>query len=365
MDQEKAVIGFLGSGGIARAHAFALNALPFYYEGCPEIELEAVCSLRPESRKTFAHRFGFRSHLSINEFIANEEINTVFILGPNSVHFEHLGSAMGMASVKRIYVEKPVCSTHEEASLISQLINKHPEKKIQVGFQYLFSATVREALNLWRSGKLGNPVHFDIKYYHGDYLKKDYRAARKTRLTPSPDGGAMADLGSHAISMLIAFLGNKLKITGALQAGHFEDVPVGSDLFSLINLYDTVSGAAGTLSASRVSSGTGDLISFEIYAEKGALRYTTSASDHFEYFLEDTGVWIRQPVASNYKPATTFPSAHVPAGWLRSMIHAHYAFLTGNDTKSFIPGIDHGLDVQNILNLTAEHLREFREHIIV
>jgi predicted dehydrogenase len=364
MDQGKAVIGFFGSGGIARAHAFALNSLPYYYDDCPEIELEAVCSQRPESRKAFAKRFGFRSHLSVSEFITNTKVNTVFILGPNNVHFEHLGFALGMPSVKRVYVEKPLCSTSEETSLISQLAAEHPGIKIQVGFQYLFSAPVREALIFWKSGVLGTPIHFEFKYYHGDYLKGEYRAGRKTRLTPSPDGGAMADLGSHAISILIAFLGNKLKITGALQAGHFEDVPEDSDLFSLINLYDTVSGAAGTLSASRISSGTGDLISFEIYAEKGALRYTTGASDNFEYFLENSGVWIRQPVASNYKPSTTFPSVHVPAGWLRSMIHAHYSFLSGNDTKSFIPDIDHGLDVQNILNLTADHLRDFRGKVI-
>ena len=35
----------------------------------------------------------------------------------------------------------------------------------------------------------------------------------------------MADLGSHAMSMLVAFLGSDLKITGAVQAGYFDDVP--------------------------------------------------------------------------------------------------------------------------------------------
>ena len=47
---------------------------------------------------------------------------------------------------------------------------------------------------------LGNPLHFEVKYYHSDYLKQDYRDKRASRLTPAPDGGAMADLGSHAVS---------------------------------------------------------------------------------------------------------------------------------------------------------------------
>ena len=99
---------------------------------------------------------------------------------------------------------------------------KYPGIKIQVGFQYLFSASVREALAFWKSGKLGKPIHFDVKYYHSDYLKQEYRDKRASRLTPAPDGGAMADLGSHAISLLIAFIGDDLHITSAIQAGSFE-----------------------------------------------------------------------------------------------------------------------------------------------
>lgn len=69
-------------------------------------------------------------------------------------------------------------------------------------FQYLFMSSVREAMTLWNSGKLGKPLHFNLKYYHGDYLRKEYRDKRSSRLTLAPDGGAMVDLGSHAISLI-------------------------------------------------------------------------------------------------------------------------------------------------------------------
>jgi len=363
MEKETVVIGFAGAGGIARSHAFALNALTSYYDNAPVMIMDAVCSEHGTTRKAFAGRFGFRRDLTPEEFFADGTINTVFILGPNRVHFSHLNAALGMPSVKRIYIEKPLFSTPDELSGAEKLVREHPGIKIQAGFQYLFSSSVREALGFWRSGILGRPLHFDFKYYHGDYLKKDYREKRITRLTPAPDGGAMADLGSHAISLLLAFMGNDLSVTGAAQAGYFEDVPVDSDLFSLITVYDKNSGASGTLSASRISSGTGDLISFELFAEKGALRYSTRMSDQFEYYLEDKGIWCSQHTAGNYSPSSTFPSVHVPAGWLRSMIHAQYVFLTGNDTKSFIPGIDHGIDVQRILNRSAELLKDFRAKV--
>jgi predicted dehydrogenase len=360
MNKEKVIVGFIGAGGIAHSHAYSLNSLRYFYVNTPEIELKAVCSASKDSRELFASRFGFIRSCDLQDFIADKKINTVFILGPNKVHYEHLKAVTGMTEIKRIYIEKPVCSNHDEEMAIADLILKHPGIKIQVGFQFLFTAAVRDALALWKSGKLGKPLHFDLKYYHSDYLQKEYRDRRSSRLTPGPDGGAMADLGSHGISLLIAFLGNKLRITGALQAGHFDDVPAGSDLFSLISLFDDSAKSAGTLSASRISSGTGDHFSFELYAEKGAIRFLSGLTDCYEFYSEESGVWTKKMVGSNYHPVTAFPSAHVPPGWLRSMIHAHYVFLTGNDSISFIPDIEHGLAVQQLVTQTAEHLKEFR-----
>jgi len=364
MINEKVIIGFIGAGGIARSHAYSLNSLKYFYNDAPLIEMEAVCSVSPESRKSFAVNYGFNKYPDLKEFVSDKKLNTVFILGPNKVHYEHLKSVMDMSAVKKIYLEKPVCSNLEEEKAIFRLIAAHPDIKIQVGFQFLFAATIRLMLGLWKSGKLGKPVHFDLKYYHSDYLKKEYREKRVSRLTPAPDGGAMADLGSHSISLLIAFLGNNLKISGALQSGSFKDVPFDSDLFSLISLYDNSTGAVGTLSASRISSGTGDHFVFELYAERGAFRYSSASPDSFEYYTEDSGSWTRQTAGSNFKPFTSFPSGHVPAGWLRSMIHAHYVFLTGKEQDEFVPDIRHGLEVQRLVTETAEHLKVFREQFL-
>jgi len=116
MNQENAVVGFIGAGGIARSHAFAINSLRYLYNDYPEVEL---------------------------------------------------------AAIKRIYLEKPVCSNHDEEIALVELISKHPGVKIQVGFQYLFIAAVREALSFWKSGKFGLPIHFELKYYHSDYLQRE------------------------------------------------------------------------------------------------------------------------------------------------------------------------------------------------
>ncbi len=360
---QKIHVGFIGAGGIARAHVYSIQALKFYYNNVPEIILESVASARKESREAFAGQLGFNKAQSVDEFAQNNRIEAVFILGPNNVHFEHFELALNMPNVKYIYLEKPVCSSLEEEQKMKQLLEKvNPEIKIQVGFQYLQTSSVREGLKFWKSGKLGKPIHFDLKYYHGDYLQEEYRKKRVTRLTPAPDGGAMADLGSHGISLLMAFMGEDLQITSALQAGSFEGVPAGSDLFSSLSMFEPQSGAVGNMSASRVSSGSGDLVYLEIYAEKGAFRYSSQHSEYFEYYIEGSDQWVKQMIGSNYKPVTSFPSGHVPPGWLRSMVHAHYQFFTGDDMESVIADLNHGLAVQRIVRETADHLKIFRSN---
>ncbi len=357
-------IGFIGAGGIARAHAYSLNSLRYYYDNIPGIIFESVTSQTPTSRELFASKYAFKQAEDLDSFLKNKEINTVFILGPNNVHYQHLMKALEMPEVKRIYLEKPVCSSGEEETKMKELLHSVPAGiKIQVGFQYLQTSAVRQALAFCNSGILGKPVHFDLKYYHGDYLKKTYREKRKSRLTPAPDGGAMADLGSHGISLLIAFLGSDLRIIHAIQGGSFDDVPQDSDLFSSIALTDLQTRATGYMSASRISSGTGDLIKLEIYAENGTLRYDSSQSDYFEYFLEKDNQWIKKPVGSNFSPVTGFPSDHVPAGWLRALVHAHYIFLTGDDRGCFVPDLAHGLAAQRLVRETAVHLANYRDQL--
>jgi len=359
---QKIHIGFLGAGGIARAHAYSIQALKFYYNEVPELVFESVASSRAQSRESFAQKFGFNKAEPVDDFAKNKHIDAVFILGPNNVHFEHFQLALQMPNVKYIYLEKPVCSSMEEEKAMKKLLGEIGDKvKVQVGFQYLQTSSVREALKFWKSGQLGNPIHFDLKYYHGDYLQSTYREKRVTRLTPAPDGGAMADLGSHGISLLMAFLGEKLQITGALQGGSFDGVPAGSDLFSSLSLVDPETGAVGNMSASRISSGTGDLVHLEIYAEKGAIRYSSHHSELFEYYVEGSNQCVKQMVGSNYVPTTSFPSGHVPPGWLRSMVHAHYCFFTGDNDGAFLPDLNHGLAVQRIVRETADHLSDFRK----
>jgi len=340
--------GFLGAGSIAKSHAYALDALKFYYKDIPKIERIVVASPTPESRETFANRFGFKEAIPPDEIWGRDDLDVLYILGINQTHTPQLIKAALMPSVQRIYVEKPISTSLEEMHDLETLDNRDHGKFIMVGFQYLQKSPLRQALAHWRSGAFGEPVHFRAEYLHSSYLDPAYREARQQRIAPAPINGALVDLGSHIISLIIAFLGNALVVKSASAKSTIDTVNVDSDLCTTALLEESTSGAVGTLTASRISAGTGDHLSLEIRGTRGALIFNTSQPDMYESFLPDEG-WRRHEVSSDYKPDSKFPSGYSPSGWLRALIHNHYLFLGGKPGISFLPDLAHGIQAQKLL----------------
>ena len=351
--EAKIRVGFLGAGGIARAHAYALEAVKFYYPDAPALEKAFVASPKPKSREEFAKNYGFREALPPEKIWERDDLDALFILGPNSTHTPQLMRAANQANLKRIYVEKPLGASQKDLHDLEELDQADHGKFILVGFQYLQKSSLRIALSHWQTGVFGPPIHFHAEYLHSSYLDPLYRQKHPERLQPIPANGAAADLGSHAISLLIAFLGEQFLVKAASVSGRFADVPKHADLCTTALLEETTSGAVGTLRASRVSAGTGDQLALELRGERGALLFSTSQPDSYETYLPDEG-WKRYNVNSDFQPHTSFPSDYAPSGWLRALVHNHYLFFSGNPAVSFLPTLSHGIQVQRLLQDIAE-----------
>jgi len=190
-------IGFLGSGGIAKAHAYALDALKYYYPDAPTLIKTLVASPTPESRAGFAERFGFQEALPPECIWGREDLDALFILGPNTTHTPQLIKAAQQPNIKRIYVEKPIGTSQQDIQTLMALDQQEHGKFIMLGFQYVQKAPLRKALTHWQTGVFGNLIHFHAEYLHSSYLNPVYRQQHPERLQAIPINGAAADLGSH------------------------------------------------------------------------------------------------------------------------------------------------------------------------
>jgi predicted dehydrogenase len=352
---ETARIGFLGAGGIAQPHAYALETLKYYYSDVPAIEKIIVASPTTTSRERFARRFGFREACSPDEIWDRNDIDTLYILGPNHTHTSQLLTALEVPSIKRIYLEKPIGASKQDLIDLEALQFNDHDKWIITGFQYLHKSALRAALAHWQTGEFGEPIHFRVEYLHSSYLDYAYRKKHTARMAPIPANGAAVDLGTHALSLLIAFMGENLVVRTAAASGQFDDVPHNTDLCTTVMLEEPKSGAIGTLVASRVSQGTGDHMLLEIWAKQGTLIFDSAHPDVYETYTPEHG-WQRHNVMSNYLPSSNFPSDYTPSGWLRALVHNHYLFLSGKPDISYIPDLQHGIQVQRLIHSIADHL---------
>ena len=348
-------VALVGAGGMAENHAAALAMYPYYYADAARLRRMAVASATPTSRSAFADRFDFAEAIAPDQLWGRDDIEAVILAGPNRVHCEHLIAALQMPSVSRIYLEKPVCASRDEEERLSRLLLDQPTPTVvMVGFQFLQMGSVRHALRLVKQGMLGSPLHFEARYLHGGYLRPEYREKRNSRFRPAPEGGAVADLGSHAASLLIAILGDSLSVVAARSSGSLPGVPAASDLCTVALLREPRSGAVGTLTASRISAGASDVLELEVRGSDGAFRLSTERPDVLEFFEAGAGAWTSFVCGNDYRPLSAFPAQGVSAGWLRSLVHAEYLFFGGNDADAFFPDLSHGLAVQRLIRQVCE-----------
>ncbi|MBG0788559.1 MAG: Gfo/Idh/MocA family oxidoreductase [Anaerolineaceae bacterium] len=349
-------IGFLGTGSIAQAHAYALDAVHYYYEGMPKIERVVAASPTPAHREAFANRYGFAESCAPEAVWERDDLDAVYILGANPAHAPQLIKAIKSSTIKRIYVEKPVASSRKELAQLEEISKTDHGKFVMMGFQFLQKSPVRQALAHWQTGKFGDPVHFRTEYLHSSYLSADYRAKRGSRLLPIPVNGATVDLGSHILSLLTAFLGDTLTVQSAFTTNaNLTGFPEKSDLCTTAMLQEAKTGAIGTMTASRISAGTGDQLKVEIYGTLGSIVFDTAQPDIYMSYLPEEG-WQRHDVYGNYAPASKFYAGYSPAGWLRAMVHNHYLFLGGEPDISFVPTLEHGIQVQRLVQQIADAL---------
>jgi predicted dehydrogenase len=86
---------------------------------------------------------------------------------------------------------------------------------------------------------------------------------------------------------------------------------------------------------SKIYTGTNDDLAFEIYGDKGALRFDSNFSNWLEFYDNtkpekslggDRGYTRIETMSAFEKPGGSFTPSKFPIGWIRSHVHSFYNF---------------------------------------
>ncbi len=210
---KKIKLALIGAGYIAHYHARGLMTMP-------EIEILAVVSRHMEKAEKFAYTYQIKYvYTSIAPIMRNPDIDAVIISTPNSFHSPY--AIEFLKNGKDVFLEKPMAINTREGESIATTARKTGQL-VMVGHMWRFDTEakfIKESIN---TGKLGRV--FKTKGYgiHENWGPSGWFTKKKLA-----GGGALADMGIHAIDTIRYLLGdpNPLQVYARI-ATNFGDYDV-------------------------------------------------------------------------------------------------------------------------------------------
>ena len=292
-------VAVIGAGMAGRAHASGYRtASTLYGEGLPEVRLVAVADVNPAFATDTARRFGYERAEAGWEAVAEApDVDVVSVVVANPLHRQIVEGLL--AAGKHVLCEKPMAPTVEDAEAMVAAA-KASDRETGIGFVFRRSPAIAAIRDQVASGAIGRPLHFNGHYWC-DY-GVDPRAPMSWRYKGGPGSGALSDIGSHLIDLAEFVCGPIASVRGAALPTVIAEraLPVGaavghaaaelSDVSEPVENEDLVSftasfasGAAGTLSASRVAFGLANSLGFEVFTERGAATFDLARAGEFGF----------------------------------------------------------------------------------
>lgn len=268
-------IGLIGTGFMGKAHVFGLTAAPRVFDLPCEIVLAGVAERTQELAGQAARTLGFRTATDDwRSMVADPAIDVVHITAPNALHKEMALAAI--AAGKHVYCEKPLAPLACDARIMADAAEA-AGIKTQVGFNYLCNPMLALARDIIASGEIG-----EVTAYRGIHAE-DYMADAQSPFSFRHDptgGGALADIGSHALATAEFLVGPIERVMGDCVTV-IDSRPDGAGGHRSVETDDIAraflrfaNGASGSVEANWVATGRKMQHDFEVYGTAGAVVFT-------------------------------------------------------------------------------------------
>lgn len=358
-------IGVIGFGFMGRLQSYCHTAIPWIYDPPPaRTRLVGVATTRQRTaEQALAHGYSFATD-DWRKLIARDDVHVVHVCTPNDMHAQQAAAAL--AAGKHVYCDKPLARTFEEAKLIAAAA-RAARGKFQLVCQYRYLPATIRARQLVEAGFLGRLLGFRAVYLHAGYV--DVNRPMSWRMDMSRSGaGALGDLGSHILDLLLHLVGPFEKVFADLPTligerpaadGGRAKVEVDDIAYLMLR---TAEGATGTVEASRLATGAQDDLRFELHGSRGAMRFNLMDPNWLEVY-DNTPAEAAYGGERGFKRiecVQRYPNARLPGpkfaiGWDRAHVECLAAFLRAiaDDTPTS-PGIDDAMAVQAIMHAAQQ-----------
>lgn len=145
-------VGVIGCGGMGRDH---IKRLTERTQGAKVVAVADMVDALAQKGAEIAGS-GCKIYKEAKDLINDPEVEAVFIVTPGFAHKESL--LLAIAAGKRIFCEKPLCTTAEDCLEVIDAEIKSGKHLIQLGFMRRYDKGYREVKAAIKSGSFGEPL---------------------------------------------------------------------------------------------------------------------------------------------------------------------------------------------------------------
>jgi predicted dehydrogenase len=186
-------IGILGCANIAKQFSRDVAS-------SQQARVVAVASRNADTAAAFALAHGIVRHYgSYEALLSNDEIDTVYVPLPNSLHAEW--AIRAAEAGKHVLCEKPLAVRLDEARAMFDAAKRH-EVMLLEAYPYYFQPQTGAMLDLLHGGAIGKVRSIQASF--GFTLSN---SQGNIRMNPELGGGALLDAGSYPLSLIRLVMG--------------------------------------------------------------------------------------------------------------------------------------------------------------
>ncbi|MDD4079885.1 MAG: Gfo/Idh/MocA family oxidoreductase [Eubacteriales bacterium] len=376
-------VAMIGGGFMGKAHSNAWLQVNHFFDAPYKVKLKAIVGSRTP-QEDFAANWGYESvSYDWREVVDRDDIDIVDIGTPPWLHMD-IAIAAAKAG-KHVVCEKPLglnyaqCLKMAKAAKEAGVVN-------YLNHNYRRVPAVAYAKQLVDEGRLGKIYHWRGAYLQDWIMDPDFPLTWHLK-AETAGGGVLYDLGSHAVDLARFIIGEpesvmamgKTFIThrplpGATSAtfskgevdsaARREPVTVDDAFFMT---FEFGNGILGSIDVSRFASGRKNHNDFEIYGEKGALKFNFERMNELQYldFTDPAGeqgfrtILVTEGTHPYVK--AWWPSGH-PIGYEHSFTNAFYDFLSAIDSgEPLHPDFEDGAKIIRVLEAAKKSSFEGRK----
>jgi len=257
---------------------------------------------------------------------ADQRIDFVSIVTPNNAHF---GPAKAFLEAGiHVVCDKPLALTLEQAEELVRVVEKS-KLVFALTHNYTGHPMVRHARHLFASGQMGTVRKVLVEYLQ-DWLMEpaekhgSKQASWRTNPAESGIGGALGDIGTHALNLVEYVTGDPLAAICADTSIFLPDRKLDEDVNALMRFQG---GGKGVLTVSQIACGEENGLTLRVYGSEGAISWAQENPNYLHVYRhgkprETLSRGHAEYLSPEATAATRIPTGH-PEGYLEAFANIY------------------------------------------